>query len=62
LKITTNKNKSTNAVPFTLASQLEKAKVAKTTQNKNNTINININDLLNKPLLDLNPDTNKNTP
>ena len=60
LKITTNKNKSTNAVPFTYAFQLEKATVAKTTQNINK--NININDLLNKPLLGLNPESYKNTP
>jgi len=57
LKIKTNKNKPTNAVPFTSAFQLEKAIVvgnrnrAKTTQNINT--NININDLLNKPLLGL---------
>ena len=69
LKIKTNTNKSTNAVPFTFAFQLEKAKVAplvydqsgigKTTNiNKN----ININDLLNKPLLGLYPDSTKNNP
>jgi hypothetical protein len=58
LKIKTNKNKSTNAVPITF--QLEKAKVAKATENINK--NININYPLNKPLLGLYPQSDKNTP
>jgi hypothetical protein len=60
LKIKTNKNKSTNAVPFTFSFQLEKAQVAKATENINK--NININYPLNKPLLGLYPVSNKNTP
>ena len=58
LKIKTNKNKSTNAVPITF--QLEKAKVAKATENINK--NININYPLNKPLLGLYTQSTKNTP
>jgi hypothetical protein len=54
----TNKNNSTNAVPFTF--QLEKAKVAKATEKINK--NININYPLKKLLVDLYPDFNKNTP
>ena len=64
LQIKTNKNKSTNAVPFTLPIplqlQLEKAKVAKSTEKINK--NININYSLNKPLLGLYSESTKNTP
>jgi hypothetical protein len=55
VKIKTNTNKSTNDVPFTFALK----KVAKTT---NTNKNRNINDILNKPLLGLYPDSIKNTP
>jgi len=59
LKIKTNENQSTNAVTFN-SLQLEKAQVAKATENINK--NININYPLNKPLLGLYPESNKNTP
>jgi hypothetical protein len=59
LQIKTNENQSTNAVTFN-SFQLEKAQVAKATENINK--NININYPLNKPLLGLYPESNKNTP
>lgn len=58
LQIKTNENQSTNAVTFN-SFQLEKAQVAKATENINK--NININYSLNKPLLGLYPESNKNT-
>ena len=60
LKLKINKNKSTNAVPFTNSFQLEKAKVAKSTENINKNININYH--LNKPLLGIYPESKKFTP
>ena len=79
LQIKTNKNQSTNAVPFTFSVQLVKKKAPvtsvanvatvpsdlrinehKATENMNK--NIIINYPLNKPLLGLYPESNKNTP
>jgi len=58
LNLKTNKNKSTNAVSFN-SFQLEQAAVATATENINP--NININYSVNKPLLGLYPESNKNT-
>ena len=62
LKSKTNKNQSqsTKAVQFTVAFQLARTKVAKATQNINK--NIDIDNLLNKPLLLIYPGSNTNTP
>jgi len=63
LKSKTNKNQSTKAVQFTVAFQLARTKVAKATQNiQNINKNIDIDNLLNKPLLLIYPGSNTNTP